>query len=134
MSRIPSLDLLEQIRAFGEIKNTIDKSDNDFIKWVMRVGEARNILNNGVREFKIILDVMKELEHNMPHFHKQPANFKEFEARINNMIQVMNQVNEFLGYVKKEDKPQVLCDECGECLLKDKDDDCDECDNGDYDE
>lgn len=130
MSKIPSLDLLEQIRAFGEIKNTIEKSDNDFIRWVMRVGEARNILNNGLREFKVILDLMKELEHNIPQFHKQPANFKEFESRINNMIQVMNQVNEFLGYIKKEEN-QVLCDEFGECLIKDEDDDCDECDDED---
>ena len=100
MGKIPKIDLLETIRAFGELKNSLDSNDNEFIKWVMRIGEARNILNNALIEFDTIKKVMSELEHNIPQYHKQPGNFRQFEAHINDMMSVLKQVNHRLSYIQ----------------------------------
>lgn len=120
--KVPKIDVIEMVRAIGEIKRSLDNTDDDFIRWVMRVGESRNILNNALLEFRTIKETMRELEHNIPQFHKQPGNFREFERHIDAITSVIGEVNRLLSYVQEPKQEKTLCDECGECLEEDEDD------------
>jgi hypothetical protein len=125
-SAMIDMKIIEELRNFGEIKSILGKQDNEFIQWVMRIGESRNILNNAITEFKHIRKIMNELEHNIPQFHKQPGMFKEFEHAVENIIGVIGEVNRKLSYVE-EAKPKetpFICSECGE--EEDNEDDYDE--------
>jgi hypothetical protein len=110
MTQVPKIDALEMIRAIGEIKRQVEGMDNQFVQWVMRVGESRNILNNALIEFNRIRDVMREVEGNIPQFHKQPGSFRQMEAHIIAIIGVLQEVNRALSYVqtKEEDIDEDL--------------------------
>jgi hypothetical protein len=97
------MEFIEKLRAFGEMKNRLETmQNNDFVQWVMRIGESRNILNNALIEFENIKSVMTELEKNIPQFHKQPGSFREMEQLIKSLVSVLRLVNHGLSYVQKE--------------------------------
>jgi predicted translin family RNA/ssDNA-binding protein len=96
-----TIDFLEEIRRFGQIKNALDVLNSDFLNWVMRVGECRNILNNSLTQFTEITNIMRQLEHDIPQFHKQPARFKEFEQHILQITSVISKVNNHLASIPK---------------------------------
>ena len=101
--------MLEEIRRFGELKDILSKNDCSFVQWVMRIGEARNILNNVLIEFKNIRAIMKELEHNIPQFNKQPGNFKDLESSISNICTVIEKVNNRLSYIEETEDLSNVC-------------------------
>ncbi len=113
--KVPSMDIIETIRALGEMKSSIKEEDSGFIQWVMRIGECRNILNNALIEFYEIQKVIKEVEFNIPQFHKQPGGFKKMQEHIDQLTAVIREVNYFLSYVQEEkDYDDNVCPKCGE--------------------
>ncbi len=103
--------IIEQIRRYGEMNEMLKRNDNEFIKWVMRIGESRNILNNALIKFSEISDTMRELEKNIPGFHKQPGLFREFENQIQMITNVISHVNQRLSYVQEKEDP-IVCTKC----------------------
>jgi hypothetical protein len=71
----------------------------------MKVGEARNILFNSMRYFDEVKTMMRECEHNLPQYHKQPGTFKEIVARINSLCGTIDLVIQELKFTEKE-KPE----------------------------
>lgn len=98
---------MESIRKFmdlGEMKHLMLKDHGEFIKWVMRIGECRNILHLALVQFKDIKQTMNELEHLIPQFHKQPAKFKELEASINSIMSILQTVTTSLHFEEPEEE------------------------------
>lgn len=102
MEKMSKMEMMEFVRAFGEIHSILKETDNDMIAWVMRIGEARNILNNCLIQTRAVWDIMRELQHNIPQFHKQPGSFKELEIQLNHIIGTLHAVNKRLSYVQDD--------------------------------
>ncbi len=113
MTTIPKIDALEMIRTIGEIKKQVEGMDTAFIQWIMRVGESRNILNNALIEFNSILGTMRELEKDIPHFHKQPGTFRIMERHVMEMISVLKSINAALSYIEepKSEDDEIIADD-----------------------
>lgn len=99
-----NMKTLETIRQIGELKRSCQSMDSAFILWVMRVGEARNILNNALLKFFEVKDIMIQLERNIPQFHKQPGSFRDLSTHINQMMSTIANVNNVLSYIPQEEK------------------------------
>ncbi len=121
-------DFLEKARRYGETKDVLENNTNDVIQWAIRVGQARNILNNALREFAMTSDIMRELEKNIPHFHKQPGLFNQFQERVDSLTSTLQEVNRQLSYVQEPKKPVRACD----CDCPDREDSDREYDEDDY--
>jgi hypothetical protein len=96
------IDFLSKVRDLGETYDKLSKVDDNLIGFIMRVGQARNILNASIMEFKQVKLVMAEIAHQIPQFHKQPAIFKTVNNRIDQLIEILKDVNYELSYIKKQ--------------------------------
>jgi hypothetical protein len=110
MKQMDDLDFLEKVRKFSEVGDQLTKCNSDLVQWVMRIGQSRNILNNALREFAITSELMRELERNIPQFHKQPGLFRELQERIDSLTSTLQAVHRELSYVKKKEEPKTKCD------------------------
>ena|SRR5208282_3586344 len=106
--------------------------NNEYIRWLMKVGEARNILFNAMRNFDEVKSMMRECEHNLSQYHKQPGTFKEITARINTLIKTLDVVVQELKFTEKESRQRRrFC--CSDEEYYDDDDNIQENSDRDYD-
>jgi|SRR5208337_2281385 len=98
--------------------------NNEYIRWLMNVGEARNMLYNSLRQFSEIKVDLNECDKNLPQYHRQPGSFKQIEWKINKLMSSLDYIVEQLKF--NEDNKTI----CSQCLCEeffDEDEDENDC-------
>lgn len=74
------------------------KFDNDLMRWVMDIGQCRNVIQNSFELFEEIRLTLDALEHAIPQFHKQPSTMKQLKNQFDELQLYFKLVKDKLEY------------------------------------
>lgn len=103
---------MEELEKLTEI---VKAPDIKFLKWIIGLGEAHAISNRIVNKWNLIDETLKQIEHDIPQFHKQPGSFNKIKESLDVIKNELWKVNNALDfkYNMSEDKDEDdYLDEC----------------------